>query len=68
MTFLKMIENAIAAARAEMPGEPVGWQWFACDTWHTVDKSQVADPEAYAKSFGFPVRAIYAGPALETGQ
>jgi hypothetical protein len=54
--------EAAAALRAQAQGEPVAWQWLTHDTWHTVDKTSVADPETYARSFGLPVRAIYAAP------
>jgi hypothetical protein len=40
---------------------PTAWQWNAIGTWHTVDKTQVADPEAYARTqaSGGECRAIY---------
>lgn len=42
--------------------EPVAWQWLTHDTWHTIDKTTATDPEGYARSFGFPVRPVFATP------
>lgn len=52
----------LCAALRAVAGEPVAWQWLS-GSWHTVDKTEAADPEAYARSFGLPVRPIYTHPA-----
>jgi len=49
------------------PGEPCAWQWFSDNTWHTVDKHDVDNPEQYARSISSIVRAIYTTPAPAEG-
>lgn len=48
----------VAVADASPSAMREAWQWYS-GTWHTIDESEVADPEKCAKSFGRPYRKIY---------
>lgn len=55
-----IIASALRTAAAFQPSrEPDAWQWLVGDTWHTVSKSEVADPEKYARSMSRVVRPIW---------